>query len=495
MSTKTNVRSPFFLDLIEPEQTLGTFDCTVAGLSNFAVSSSGAITNPFLLAGGIVGQTSTTFPINTSGSSISRSVTYTISIPALYSNVNDATIDCVQTFSQPSQAPADNPNVNNNCPTFVGTIPPSSGNPSVSYGLGSYFNSGSTSTIDEYIIEKTPASVGVDAVLTGTGENQTITISSSQDCQIATFVITARQSADNCQAQSNSFTFASGNCANYDCTDANIVGGSIEQDGSVNKGTWTLGTLNAIIYLGSDITSTLNVGANTTGNPSIKTIVYRFNIPNGYQNSGTVDCNVAYNQPSTPSLPVFDCAEASLSNTFVSDSGNIGAPTVAKGTLVSWTPQNFGTVGINTPRTIDFVITPPPTGYTNSGGSNITCPITVTQPASLGACGLGTSIRFSKQAYDSPYDSCTYQNIGNWYIGQGEFATFAEMISQKGWTICQRFSPFAGGNKYYVVTEGYSSISTQSNFYFLKIDDYGTVQQVWQHNCSGGGNGQGGRIV
>ena len=86
MSTKINVRSPFFLDLTAPVQTLGIFTCTTAGLSNFSVASSGFVTNPLLLAGSIVDQTATEFPINTTGSSISRSVTYTIAIPSNYTN-------------------------------------------------------------------------------------------------------------------------------------------------------------------------------------------------------------------------------------------------------------------------------------------------------------------------------------------------------------------------------------------------------------------------
>ena len=69
------------------------------------------------------------------------------------------------------------------------------------------------------------------------------------------------------------------------------------------------------------------------------------------------------------------------------------------------------------------------------------------------------------------------------------------MISTIGWTICQGFSAFAGDDKYYVVTETFNTVSTQSNFYLLKIDNYGTVQEVWLHNCSGGGTGAGGRII
>ena len=494
MSTKINVRSPFFLDLTAPVQTLGIFTCTTAGLSNFSVASSGFVTNPLLLAGSIVDQTATEFPINTTGSSIPRSVTYTIAIPANYTNVNDATIDCIQDFDQPTQSANEDPSLNNNCPTFAGTIPNSSGLASTAITLSTYFTSGSGADISSYLVTKSPSGVAVDAVLTGTAPSQTLTLSSSTDCQLATFIVTARQSSDSCTAISNSFTFASANCGAYDCTDANVVGGSIEQDGTVNKGTHTLGTLNALLYLGTDITTSLNAGANNTGSPVNKTITYRFNIPNGYSNSGTFDCDVVYSQPATQVDPTFDCAEAQISNTFISEQGNIAAPTLGAGTLVSWTPQAFGEVSVNTVRTITFTITPPSSGYSNSGGSNITCDVSVTQPATFPECGLGTSLRFSKQGYNSPYDACGFNFVGDWYLGQGSPATYSEMISTIGWSICTSFSAFAGDDKYYVVTDGFTSVSTQSNFHLLKIDNYGTVQEVWLHNCSGGGNGAGARI-
>lgn len=505
MSTKTNVRSPFFLDLTAPVQTLGTFTCTTAGLSNFAVASSGFVTNPLLLAGNIVDQTATEFPVNTTGSSISRSVTYTIAIPVGYTNVNDATIDCVQTFDQPTQSANENPNINNNCPTFAGTIPNTSGLASTAINLATYFTSGSGADISSYVVTASPEGTAISAVLTGTAPSQTLTLSTNTDCQLATFIVTARQSSDNCTAISNSFTFASENCGAYDCTDANIVGGNIEQDGTVNKGTHTLGTLNALLYLGTDITTSLNAGANNTGSAVNKTITYRFNIPNGFSNSGTFDCDVVYSQPATQVDPTFDCAEAQISNTFISEQGNIAAPTLGAGTLVGWTPQSFAEVSVNTIRTITFTITPPSSGYINSGGSNITCDVNVTQPATIIDCGT-TQFGFAglNSGLDTPEDFCNggipiSYGVGGLARLSSTVASFEDLKSTVGNTVCYRLSPFRGGNKYYVIGESYGStaefISNYSTFYMLKIDDYGTVQEVVQWNCSGGGDGAGARVA
>ena len=88
MSTKINARSPFFIEATEPTATLGIFDCNTANLLNFAVSSAGDVTEPSILKGTIIDRTATSFNPNTSGSAIPRSVTYTIQIPAKYSNTS-----------------------------------------------------------------------------------------------------------------------------------------------------------------------------------------------------------------------------------------------------------------------------------------------------------------------------------------------------------------------------------------------------------------------
>ena len=54
MSTKINVRSPFYLEFTEPVQTLGTFTCATANLQNFAVQSDGAVIEPTIAYGLII---------------------------------------------------------------------------------------------------------------------------------------------------------------------------------------------------------------------------------------------------------------------------------------------------------------------------------------------------------------------------------------------------------------------------------------------------------
>ena len=73
---------------------------------------------------------------------------------------------------------------------------------------------------------------------------------------------------------------------------------------------------------------------------------------------------------------------------------------------------------------------------------------------------------------------------------------FNTIISSIGNTVCFRLSPFRGGEKYYAVNSvtANSIAGTNSDYYLIKIDDYGVVQEVVKWNCSGGGSGSGGRI-
>ena len=46
MSTKINVRSPFYLHLTEPQIPLRLYDCGVANLTGFSIDNQGVITEP-----------------------------------------------------------------------------------------------------------------------------------------------------------------------------------------------------------------------------------------------------------------------------------------------------------------------------------------------------------------------------------------------------------------------------------------------------------------
>lgn len=500
MSTKINVRSPFYLEFTEPVQTLGTFTCATANLQNFAVQSDGAVIEPTIAYGLIIDETATSFAANTSGSSISRSITYTIEIPEGYSNVADSTIDCTVTVDQPTQTAQEDPVQNNNCPTFSGSIPSYS---NVSSGtvinLASYFTAGAGASIDSYEIIRY-GSAGIGYELTGSS----LKLISSVNCASASFVVIAHNSADACSVRSNGFN-ASSNCVeddgqggtqpiNYNCEEAELNGGSIKQDGQHTKAAFVIGSVKELRYNGSVLSPPYNVGVNNSGSSLSKTITYRMYIPPGYNNyspGATFDCPLTYSQPAVAEARAFECGDAGLAYMFISKKGNIAEGSASEGTIKSWTPQSFPEVTTDTPRTVTFTITAPndPNKYSNAN-QDIDCDKVLFQPKTVDDCG-GTVLYLSGQGFTSAKLFC-----GRVFAATTPVVTTASsyqnITGSLGQRICYNGSLFKGGNKYWAISP-YSNPSAGgsvgSTFYALQITDFGIVQDISKVNCSSRGEG------
>lgn len=491
MSTKINVRSPYFLRFTEPVQEYGIFICDTANLRNFSVDSNGVINNPNISKGTILDQSVYSFNANNGATSISRSVTYTIAIPSNYTNSGDSTIDCVQTFDQPSQV------VSPSCPAFSGTVPNLSNiAPSLEQliDVDSYFTQG-TESIATYEVSRISGSGSVTAVISGTGSSTICKIQSSTPCVSAVFQFKAINISGDCTTVSNSFSFNTSGCVNFECDDADIddTTGHIEKNGTVHKSTWGLGglQLNKLLYGSTDITTSLNVGDNNTGSDRSIVLTYRFNIPIGYTNyPGTFDCDVTYLQPATESDPLFGCAEAGITDAFISDSGNIAAPKLALGNLISWTPQSFNEVLFDTPRIVTFTIEPPATNFSNSGGANIPCDVDLNQPAKQANCGAVTV--FISQGYNSVEDICSERAAGRYWQTSNQVSTNASTPSsaryQLGTRMCYGNTPVFGGGKWYVITTTQTTGDAAYQFDAIQIDSFGIVQssQIWNCNTGGG---------
>ena len=499
MSTKINVRSPFYLEFTEPVQTLGTFNCATASLQNFAVQSDGAVIEPTIANGLIIDETATSFAANTSGSPISRSITYTIEIPEGYSNVADSTIDCTVTVDQPSQTAQEDPVQNNNCPTFSGSIPSHS---NVSSGtvinLASYFTAGAGASIDSYEIIRY-GSAGIGYELTGSS----LKLISSVNCASATFVIVAHNSADACSVRSNGFN-ASSNCVEddgaggtqpilYDCDEAQLTGGSIKQDGQHTKASFRIGSVKELLYNGSVLSAPFNVGANNSGGNLPKTITYRMYIPPGYDNyssGATFDCDLPYSQPAVPTLKPFECGDAGLAYMFISKQGNIAQGSAAEGTIKSWTPQSFPEVSVDTSRTVTFTVTAPNDPKYSNANQDIDCDKILVQPRTVDDCG-STVLYLSGQGFSSAKQFC-----GRVFAAVVPSVTtassFQNIISSLGQRICYNGSLFRGGNKYWAFAEYRNPSaggSVGSTFFALQINDFGIVQDIAKVNCSSRGEG------
>ena len=512
MSTKINARSPFYLEAEEPTISLGAFTCTTAGLANFSVASNGVITDPTILKGTILSKDQNTpFAENTSGSSISRTVNYTIIIPSGYTNAGDTTIVCPQTFSQPSQTAQDNPVSNDNCPTFSNSISNITGLDSSgsTVSLGSFFTSGADADINEYtLVRQSGQQDAITGTITGTVPNQTLTFTTGQTCTSATFVVQARNNADGCKATSNSFTVTA-NCPSVTLTcttdnatnDAiNLQGGSITADGTINNPSWNGGTgILAIKRIedsnGNTITS---YPSNSTASARDVVLTFVFDIPSHYSNSGEIECDKTFTQPTTVApLETLECGDDRIvyQGFRIATTGDIvegGAQVLVDGVSASFTVNTLGVgtgtlfpeVETETPRTVGIAITVP-AGFANSGSviggtSGSACNQTIRQPRSTNPCTFVTGVYYiTVQGFNQFCDICDGRFVAGLNI------TGSPQLNENA---CRNGNPFNGGNKWFGVglTQDTLVGDIGTTFEAIRISEFGIVTDRAQVNCTSG---------
>ncbi len=374
MSTKINVRSPFYLKYGEPALPAVALDCATINLQGFAVDQFGNVTLPDSDYGTIASYTSSAGDFTdgrfaTVGSDTSRTVTFSISIPPSFSNAGDTTIDCDATATQPQY-------VCTGGVTLNGSIPNQSIDTDgdiATIDLSSYFTQG-VAPIANYTITNNYLDFFTHSI-----NGNTLTIIGTSRAGTKNMYVEASDADPLTCNATQTIQITTIAQATYTCTDAYISGGSITQTGVITNPTVN-GTITAVKDSsgGSTITS---YPANTTGSDRNVTLYFDITVPSGYSNSGsTVECSKTFSQP-TAALPTFTCAIASLTNQAVYSSGAIVKGIANVGTISSFTPIGFDAVTSDTSRTVTYSITPPASGYSNSGGSDITCDITMTQPA------------------------------------------------------------------------------------------------------------------
>ena len=498
MSTKINARSPFFIEATEPTATLGIFDCTTANLLNFAVSSAGDVTEPGISKGVIIDRTATSFAENTSGSAISRSVTYTIQIPAGYSNTSDGTYPCVQTIDQPTQSAQCNPSTNNNMATFSGTIPAITNLTSTTVNLATYFTAGTGATISGYSVQN----YGAAAISTSVSGN-TLTIATNSSCATTTLRVTAFNSADSCSAISNIFSVASECSKDLTCsiTDANSdgifsigAGGAVSATGVISNPSYSIAHLDHIEDSGNNtITS---VSANGGSSAINVTLTFVFTVPAGYTNAGAeLECNKTFSQPTTAAPKVnLICSDVTFSGFTITSQGNLISGNVSYlGTSTS-TPTNVTTengsfkydvVANATTRTISITFRVLNTTWLNHN-SIITCTLSLTQPPSQNACDFASgNFAISNQGFSAVNSFCDF---GARYSILRQVNGTASV----GNTVCYLGSPYNGGNKFYAFAtaqsqNGAGNIGT--SFSVMQIDSSGTILRITTTNCQGDDGG------
>jgi len=382
MSTKINVRSPYYLSYSEPPEPLPTFDCGYANPVNFSIDESGAISLPSLDYGAIQSYTSTASDFSNGtfdevSSDTLRTVKLTIIAPEGFDNQGDGII-CEVTATQPLK-PVD-------CPTVVsasGSIPSqalNTGGQSVTIDYSSYFT-GTTSDFTDYIINSNGSYLDVSLNTT----DEEVTITSKVTAGVFSIQIERIDNTTGCNAkQTISTTLTS--LATFNCTTANLLGGAIAADGTLTTPS-SIGTVTATKETsgGASVTS---IAANNTGSDISVTLYYDVLVPSGYSNSGsTIECNVTYTQKSNIVTPTFTCSDVDLDDQAILVDGNVTAG-VAKYygpngreylTIQSFTPTTFPQVSEITRRDVTYTVEVP-SGFTNTG-STIDCVESIKQPA------------------------------------------------------------------------------------------------------------------
>ena len=484
MSTKINVRSPFFLNLTAPTVPVPEFTCLTAfpnGLDNsgFAVDNQGIITSPNPTFGNFESLTSTDSGFAndkyaTVSTDTTRTVTARTRIPAGFSNTSDVYKDCVLTTIQPGTS------VCTGGPTTSGSISAvalDTGGNSTTIDLSSYFNNETTYGVNN------PNPTLVSTSISGSN----LIISSNNIGGSVTIYAIAKDASypTTCEAvQSISITVSlPAGAPNYDCNTSPLSCGGIAADGTLTLPT-TTGTIQ---------TPYPSTSANNTGSDRTVTLSFDITVPDGYPNaSATIVCDKDFEQPSVGVDPDFSCSIAALTGQSISKNGSIFIGSAAVGTVKSFTtPSWLGTtVQSDTSRVVEFQVEIP-SGYANSG-TLFNCSKTLTQPATVGDCG--TNEFYISTGKQSPGDFCDNTYSASALIT----STSSSITGLMGSKICNNGTPFNGRGLYYGVLAAYapSGIGVGvGDFYVIQIDTTGVVLSVEIHTCRTGGSGTGSIIL
>lgn len=474
MATKINVRSPFYINITEPSVPTPTFTCGIANILNLSIDQQGQINTPTLAYGIIDSITSTDSDFSngkfaTVSTDTDRNITVRVLIPQGFSNASEVYIDCDNLVTQPAYV------LNTSCsggPTTSGSIPSQTldvDGDSDTIDLTSYFTQGSEA-IAGYTVYN-PSTV-VNASVSG----NTLTLSSNAIGGSTTVHVSAFDNASNsCTATQSISVTVNAPSQTFACVNNGInalQGGSIAQDGTITNPNST-GTITAIKDTsgGSTITSH---SANNTGSDRSVILYFDITAPAGYANAGsTIECSHTFNQPAGD--PEFTCDVANLSGQQISTKGIINPGSAQIGTISDWTPKTFAEVSTDTGRTVTFTVDVP-SGYSNSG--TISCPKTITQPASIPLCG--TIPLFISQGSLVPGTFCTAVYKTSTAI------TSNVNITGLGGQVCRNGTPFNGQDLYYAVAVSNVNVGPNyGNFIIWQIDTNGIIQDVRESNCKG----------
>jgi hypothetical protein len=515
--SKLNARSPFYLNYSTPTEPTVAYDCTVANLTGFSVDQEGVVTTPNIERGTFRSFTSSAGDFAngkfaTVSTDTSRTISVVIGIPTGYSNSSDGTFTCTATATQIAKVTSGSTPSCTGGPTLNGSISTqtiASGGNTATINAASFFNSATKYSV-----------VNMNPALFNTSlSSSTLTITSGNSGGSGSAYLRANDDGVNtCTAVQRipvtvTVSDALGCTASSGVTAVDLQGGSATAAGVVTEPSLTGGLIASFSLDASGSPTITSLSANSGSAAQNVTVYFNITVGAGFSNSGaTIVCPKVISQAGT-GLPTFNCDVAGIEGQGIRKDGNVIVGTAKVGTITNYTligqtGKTFPEVTSETDRNVSFEITPPAGVYASD--SAITCPdssgITLKQPAVATRCGSVV------------YYINTNGEGGEDFFCQGGFqyprtykilSEAVEILNAKGKTVCYANQstnapegPFLGGGRYFAVDifVNRTFISLQAlnadffnTFIIWKIDD-GVVSEVWQWNCSSGGNGQGRQI-
>jgi len=504
--TKINARSPYFLSYAEPTVPSPEFTCDVAKDASFSltISQRGEISYTELSYGTIALISSSDsdfangkFPDETVPTS--RTVVLKIAIPTGFSNSSDNFLNCSITEQQPAYVSGTTCTANT---TLNGTIANQSlvtnGTTTVALDLSTKFTAGSSAITGYRIVNEYESLISVTAVTSTGGSSQSIQFTTQNNCGVGYVQIYAIDALNNsCDVFQQAQITVTGCSTNFTCTDMNLQGGAVAQGGVITMPTGTqLIPATGSVSVNSDGSSPIagsqpfSTTANSGGAAQSVTLYFKTTIPSGYNNSGDLWCSKVFTQQAASTLPAFACATANHTDYTISSRGSINKGQVQLGTIKSFSPIGFDEVSADTPQTVTFTITSPneSTVYSNPN-VDITCAVTIQQPAYTAACGTnniylstgfadGTGGCLIDSVCLNTFPTTTYCTSTSSFasLTLGDRVCLMGLQSFRGSSLWYGVNSFSGGNV------GLNAGLVK----FIKLDSYGLIQSIALLNCDGG---------
>ncbi len=499
MSTKINVRSPFYISYEPPVAVTPVFDKTQANPTGFQIDDNGNISIPVLDYGIIEDITSedadfVNDKFATETSDTNRTIVIHIRVPEGFSNSGDLVSMEVDAL-QPATI-ADCATVVTADGVSVGVSLDTGGN-SANVDLSARFSG--TGTIDDYIVTNLHPSF-FDTIITSAG---VLTVTSKSQAGTYFATVSALDNDTGCRAH-KSVTITLNSVLTFGTNDAAISGGEIKPDGTIISPS-VVGSISTIRFspTGSGQSAFY---ANDTGSSRSVTLYFDITVPQGYSNAGaTVQVSQTFTQEAENVVPEFlltgdDAWRLDVDDESILSNGQVIAGTAEYSyqgnnypvTIQSVTPTSFDTVTSSIKRDITYTLVIP-SGFQNAG-QTITYTKQIRQAATdvepVNPCAgyayslyIGNNILADGSVADQ--NNFDYPSLAH----APQFLAYApvqDFINFDGKKICINGNILASarGGLIYINDYNTKGVTVQQDpvEYLIRFGDNNTIDAMWRKN-------------